>query len=134
MNKRIRQFNLKYGDKPAEEVKFGPPPPMQGNPKDLKEQKLVTKEANIDNEISAIEKEDHGDIELSNMIASIETMGDEFLYTGSTEMLHNNSEGPMDYNNNETLKHDAEKSEFFVSLSMMKIFLLLQEFLRTVDY
>ena len=107
MNKRIRQFNLKHGDKPTEEIKFGPPLPMLGNPKTMKEQQLVTKDANVNNEELTNEEEDHSKIGLSHVIASIETMDDDFSYDRSTEIFNDEPINVKDHISNEISKMDA---------------------------
>ena len=85
MNKRIRKFNLKRGDEPLKPLTFNRPPPMDAG---VKKQSLVTKEVAVDVDVNdeledAIDK---GDMELSNMIASIEEMDDEFICAGSAEV------------------------------------------------
>ena len=82
MNKHIRQHNLQHGDEPKHPLTFGPPQPMDTN---VKPSPLITKQANLAENVPHAEIDD-GDAELSNMLASIETMNDAFLCAGSAEI------------------------------------------------
>ena len=55
----------------------------------IKKLPLITKEAYVDDNNQHDELY-HGDIELSNMLASIETVEDDFLCTGSAEINSRN--------------------------------------------
>ena len=82
MNKNIRQCNLQRGDEHKHPLNFAPPQPMDT---DFKPSPLITKKADLADTDPYAETDD-GDAELSSMLASIETMGDDFSCTGSTEI------------------------------------------------
>ena len=82
MSKRIRQCNLQRGDDPKYPLTFGPPLPMDAN---VNPSQLIAKETDLANDGPSSEIDD-GDTELSNMLASIETMDGDFLCTESTEI------------------------------------------------
>ena len=61
---------------------------MLGNPKKHQESSLIAKEANAETDENANEEEiDEGDIELSHVIATIETMDDQFLHAGGADFF-----------------------------------------------
>lgn len=80
MNKRIRQYNLQHGDAPKKPQKFGPPQPMDSK---VKKANLISKEAELEQDSEEV---DQGDMELTNMLTCINTMDDDFLYSGSVEI------------------------------------------------
>ena len=82
MSKRISQHYLQHGDEPKHPLTFGPPQPIDAN---VNSSPLITKESGIADADPYAEIDD-GDAQLSNMLASIKTMDDDFLCTGSTEI------------------------------------------------
>ena len=82
MRKRVRQCNLQHGDEPKHPLPFGPPHPMDAN---VNPSPLITKEADLADADPCAEIDDE-DAELSNMLASIETMDDDFLCAGSIKI------------------------------------------------
>ena len=72
----------------------------------IKKSPLVTREANIVDDNQPEEAHD-GDVELSNMMASIETMDDDFLCTGHVEINSVNHA-----NNQELMCQFVDDSDF----------------------
>ena len=77
-NKRVHQHNLQHGNTPKKPIAFGPPHPMDEK---INKSPLITKAVNIVDDDQP-EELDNRDAELSNMLALIETMEDDFAYTG----------------------------------------------------
>ena len=110
MNKLIRQCNLQHGDEPKHPLTFGPPQLMDANAKLFP---LITKEADLTDADPCAEIDDR-DAELSNMLASIETMDDDFLCAGHAEI----PEGCVLSDQGATYKF-IEDSDFFAALGLL---------------
>ena len=117
MSKRIHQYNLQHSDKPTKELTFKPPSPRDAG---IKNSSLVSKQANIEHHDDQVDEDsiDEGDLELSNMIASIQDMDDNFIYTGYAKMVDKDyctGSIKKSINNDEQLHHFMDDKNFITA-------------------